>query len=189
MSSHNGLAAQFAAAAAAVADSPTRPPLTGTTAPAGLAGEPGLARLRANLEGTVPPPPTWYLLGFRLREAEHGRVVFELDPLPGHGNYGGTMHGGVIAALADSAMACAVLSTLDADVWCATIEMKINWLRPVPLEEARLHAVGTVRSSGSSVAVAEASLSVGSTEVASAVSTHAIRAARRLPGGPGIGVR
>lgn len=180
------LAAQYAAAAAAVAESQTAPPLSGDGSPISLAGEPGLARLIANLDGTVPPPPTWYLLGYRLVAAEHGRVQFELDPLPGHANYGGTLHGGVIAALADSAMACAVLSTLDVDVWCATIELKVNMLRPVPLERGRVHAVGKVRSSGRSVAVAEASLAVDGQDVAIGLSSHAIRSARRLPGGPEV---
>lgn len=176
--------ADHAGAAAAIAASPTRPLNGGHMEPSRMAGSPGLERLLANLTGTIPPPPAWYVLGYRLTAVEHGRVAFEMAPLPGHTNYGGTVHGGVISALADSAMACAVLSVLDADHWCATIELKVNMLRPVAAPGELLRATGSVRWRGGSTAVAEASLTVGDEEVAICLSTHAIRAARRLTGGP-----
>jgi uncharacterized protein (TIGR00369 family) len=176
-----------AAAAAAIADSPTRPSRDCAVVPERLAGAPGVERLRANLDGTIPPPPAWYALGYRLTAVEHGRVDFAMEPLPGHTNYGGTVHGGVISALADSAMACAVLSVLDADHWCATIELKVNMLRPVAAPGDLLLATGTVRWRGGTTAVAEATLRVGDREVAIGTSTHVIRPSRRLAGGPVAG--
>lgn len=179
------LAERYAAAAAAVHKSPTQPPLTGDTDPMAL-HSPGVDRLRANLEGRVPPPPTWFTLGYRLTAVEHGAVTFALAPLPGHTNYGGTLHGGVLSALSDSAMACAVLSVLDAEHWCATIELKVNLLRSVRAPGPPLMAHGTVRWRGKTTAMAEATLLVDGVEVAVASSTHAIRPRRFLPGGPAV---
>lgn len=182
-SEHLVLAEHYAAAAAAVHDSPTQPPHTGDADPSALHSS-GLARLTANLEGHIPPPPTWYTLGYRLTAVESGAVTFALAPLPAHTNYGGTVHGGVLSALADSAMACAVLSVLDAEHWCATIELKINLLRTVLVPGPTIIAEGTVRWRGGSTAMAEATLRVDDVEVAVATSTHAIRPRRILPGGP-----
>ena len=177
------LAAYYAQEAAAVRESATRPPLTGV-ADAGHEGRTGFERLLANLEGRVPPPPTWFTLGYRLRSVDRGAVVFEMAPMAGHTNYGGTVHGGVLAALADSAMACAVLSDLDASHWCATIELKVNLLRPVSAPGPLLLAAGTLRWRGSTTALAEATLTVAGAEVAVSSSTLAIRPDRILPGGP-----
>jgi uncharacterized protein (TIGR00369 family) len=179
------LAEQYAAAATAVHESPTQPPRTGDADPSALQSS-GLDRLRANLEGRVPPPPTWFTLGYCLTAVDHGAVTFALAPLPAHTNYGGTLHGGVLSALSDSAMACAVLSVLDAEHWCATIELKINLLRSVRAPGPPLMAHGTVRWRGRSTAMAEATLLVDDVEVAVASSTHAIRPRRFLPGGPAV---
>lgn len=179
------LAEEFAAAAAAVRDSPTQPPRTGDADLSALQSS-GVDRLRANLEGRVPPPPLWFTLGYRLTAVENGAITVALAPLSAHTNYGGTVHGGVLSALADSAMACAVLSVLDANHWCATIELKINLLRTVLAPGPELIAHGTVRWRGKSTAMAEATLSVDGVEVAVATSTHAIRSRRFLPGGPAV---
>ncbi len=81
-------------------------------------------------------------LGARITEAEPGRVVLELVAGPQHRHEGGVVQGGVITQIADAAMGMS-LGTLQEDgLWNTTIELKINFLRPVI--EGRLRAVGKV---------------------------------------------
>jgi uncharacterized protein (TIGR00369 family) len=82
--------------------------------------------------GTVESPALLRILGFALVSCSEGEAVFSLPADPArHGNLMGTLHGGVVATLADSAMGFAFASTLAADESFATLEMKINFLRPV----------------------------------------------------------
>jgi len=81
-------------------------------------------------------------LGARIAEAEPGRVVVELDAGPEHRHGGGVVQGGVITQIADAAMGMS-LATLQKDrMWNTTIELKINFLRPVV--QGTLRAVGRV---------------------------------------------
>ena len=81
-------------------------------------------------------------LGARIAEAEPGRVVVDLVAGPQHRHAGGVVQGGVITQIADAAMGMS-LGTLQEDgVWNTTIELKINFLRPV--HEGRLQAIGRV---------------------------------------------
>src|SRR5256714_14271384 len=88
-------------------------------------------------------PAGWMeTLGARITEAEPGRVVLELVAGPQHRHGGGVVQGGVITQIADAAMGMS-LATLQPDgMWNTTIELKINFLRPVV--EGRLRAVGRV---------------------------------------------
>jgi uncharacterized protein (TIGR00369 family) len=80
----------------------------------------------------VQPPPIAQLIGFEPVELDSGRALFRLDVDPArHANPMGTLHGGVLCDLADAAMGYAYASTLDEDETFATIELKINFLRPV----------------------------------------------------------
>jgi uncharacterized protein (TIGR00369 family) len=81
-------------------------------------------------------------LGARISEAEPGRVVVELIAGAQHRHGGGVVQGGVITQIADAAMGM-TLATLQAEgMWNTTIELKINFIRPVV--EGRLRAVGRV---------------------------------------------
>ena len=81
-------------------------------------------------------------LGARISEAEPGRVVLELEAGPQHRHGGGVVQGGVITQIADAAMGMS-LGTLQVDgVWNTTVELKINFLRPVI--SGRIRAVGRV---------------------------------------------
>lgn len=81
-------------------------------------------------------------LGARVAEAEPGRVVIELEAGPQHRHGGGVVQGGVITQIADAAMGMS-LATLQKDGnWNTTIELKINFLRPVV--EGTLRAIGRV---------------------------------------------
>jgi len=96
----------------------------------------GEARLKTFLEriadGTAPAPALALTLGFRPGTFGEGTAVFIMDTNPeSHGNVMGTLHGGVLATLADSAMGFAFATTLAAEESFATLEMKISFLRPV----------------------------------------------------------
>src|SRR6202158_4313595 len=89
------------------------------------------------------PPDGWMAtLGARITEAEPGRVVLELEAGPQHRHGGGVVQGGVITQIADAAMGMS-LGTLQEDgLWNTTIELKINFIRPVI--SGRIRAVGRV---------------------------------------------
>lgn len=104
---------------------------------------------RRMIAGEVDPPPVAQLIGFRMVEADPGRVVFELDAGPQHASPLGTIHGGVICDVADAAMGCAHASLLDEGETFTTLELKVNFLKPV--WQGRLTAVGTVVKAGRTV--------------------------------------
>ena len=84
----------------------------GVVAPDVLKSYDGLGFLKAIIAGTVPNPPISGLVGFHLVEAEQGRAVFEGVPEFHHYNPIGTVHGGFAATLLDSALGCAIFSTI-----------------------------------------------------------------------------
>lgn len=87
----------------------------------------GLSFLKSIIDGTVPNPPISELLGFHLVEAEQGRAVFEGVPEFRHYNPIGTVHAGFTATLLNSALGCAIFSTIrKGDTW-TTLELKMNW--------------------------------------------------------------
>jgi len=86
-------------------------------------------------------PDGWMkTIGARITEAEPGRVVLELIAGPEHRHGGGVVQGGVITQIADAAMGMSVATLQENGIWNTTIELKINFLRPV--REGRLRAVG-----------------------------------------------
>jgi uncharacterized protein (TIGR00369 family) len=115
----------------------------------------GLEFLRAIAAGELPGAPIADLLGFAPVEAEEGRVVFAAVPEQQHYNPIGTVHGGLAATLLDSAMGCAVHSTLPAGVGYTTLELKVNFVRTITSETGRILCEGTVVHRGGRVATAE----------------------------------
>jgi uncharacterized protein (TIGR00369 family) len=81
-------------------------------------------------------------LGARIAEAEPGRVVVEIDAGPQHRQGAGVVQGGVITQIADAAMGMSLATMQEDRVWNTTVELKINFLRPV--REGTLRAVGRV---------------------------------------------
>lgn len=116
----------------------------------------GYEQLRALQRGEAAPPPAASLLGLSLDEVERGRVVFSVVADELHENPMGTMHGGVVATLVDSAMGCAVASMLPAGAAYTTIELKTNYVRPIVQTTGRVRAEGVVVHIGGRVATAEA---------------------------------
>jgi uncharacterized protein (TIGR00369 family) len=89
-----------------------------------------LDHFHAMIRGEAPAPPISELLGFRMTEAAEGRVVMEMEIEERHTSPPGSAHGGVLCDIADAAMGCAFGTLFDADTPWATVELKINYLRP-----------------------------------------------------------
>jgi uncharacterized protein (TIGR00369 family) len=115
----------------------------------------GLSFLKSIIDGTLPSPPIGQTLGFRLIEAEPNRAVFEGEPSFAHYNPIGTVHAGFAATLLDSAVACAVMTTLAKGEAYTTLEIKINLVRALTKEVGMVAAEGVVLHRGRSIATAE----------------------------------
>jgi uncharacterized protein (TIGR00369 family) len=118
----------------------------------------GLEYLRAMLRGELPGPPIARLIGFGFVEVEEGRVVFDCEPAEYHYNPIGSVHGGLACTLFDSAMGCAVHTVLPAGVGYTTVELKVNFLRPITASTGRLLCEGNTIHVGGRIATAEARL-------------------------------
>ena len=118
----------------------------------------GLELLRAMADGSLPAPPIMHLIDLAGMRVEEGSVTLLLDPQEFHYNPLGSMHGGVISTLLDTAAACSVHSTLPVGVGYTSLDLNVKFLRPVTLASGRLTCVGSVLQSGRRTALAEARL-------------------------------
>jgi uncharacterized protein (TIGR00369 family) len=118
----------------------------------------GIAYLKAIQSGELPPPPISALVGMTTVEVDEGRVVFRAEPAEYHYNPLGTVHGGIAATLLDSAMGCAVQSLLPAGTGYTTLEIKVNYLRPITSATGTVTCEGKVIHMGGRTATAEARL-------------------------------
>ena len=116
----------------------------------------GYERLVAMQRGELAPPPAIALLGLELERVEPGTTVFSMTADEVHENPMGTMHGGIVATLVDTAMGCALSSLLPVDAGFTTLELKINFVRAITQATGRVHAEGSVVHSGGRVATIEA---------------------------------
>jgi uncharacterized protein (TIGR00369 family) len=119
------------------------------------AGMTGLDAMRAVASGELPPPPIAALMDFDIRSVDPGLVQFEVKPAEFHYNPIGVVHGGLAATLLDSVMGCAVHSTLDAGDLYTTLEIKVNYVRPMTRHSGLVIAEGKVIHTGGRVATAE----------------------------------
>ena len=99
------------------------------------------------LRGEISPPPIARLLEFALKAIEPGRAVFEMPVDERHHNPMGTLHGGIYCDLADAAMGYAYAGTLGEGETFTTVELKINFFRPMRrgklVAEAKVIRAGT----------------------------------------------
>jgi uncharacterized protein (TIGR00369 family) len=109
-------------------------------------------------DGKIKPPPVAVLLGYKLSEVEIGRVVFELNPAEYHYNPLASVHGGIAATLLDSAMTAAILSTLRIGLTCSTLEIKVNFVRPINSRTGLVRGEGKIIYVGSRTGTAEGKL-------------------------------
>ena len=110
------------------------------------------------LSGELPPAPFAGIMGVELVEVGDGRVVFAGRPGAGFLNPLGTVHGGWTATLLDSAMGCAVHSTLRAGRLYTTTSMTVNYVRALAGDGERVRCEGSVAHVGGRLATSEGRL-------------------------------
>jgi uncharacterized protein (TIGR00369 family) len=129
-----------------------------------------LERIERIVRGEAPQPPIGKLLGMRLVHVAAGESRFELDAGERHSNPMGTLHGGILCDIADGAMGIAFASTLEEGESFTTLELKINFLKPV--WKTRLTARGRLVKRGKTIGMVECDVTNAEGElVARATST------------------
>ncbi len=124
--------------------------------PAAMATTSGIDLLRALRDREFPPPPVMDTIDAQLLEVDEGRVVFGMTPQEFHYNPLGSVHGGMIATILDSALGCAVHSRLPAGVGYTSLEIKVNYVRGITVATGPIRCEGVVLSLGRRSATAEA---------------------------------
>lgn len=109
-------------------------------------------------DGIYPAPPISELFEYGISEIERGKITFEGIAKPEFYNPMGTTHGGFISTLLDSAMACAIHSTLEAGKGSTSVELKVNFVRPIFEKTGKLYAVGEAINVGRQIGSAEGRL-------------------------------
>jgi uncharacterized protein (TIGR00369 family) len=120
--------------------------------------EHGLDVLRRVVAGQLPNSPMAQLMGLTLTEVSEGYAVFTAMPAEYHYNPAGVTHGGFAATLLDSAMGCAVYSTVRPPTNYTTVELKVNLLKPITAKTGLVLGMGRVLHRGRRTAVAEGRL-------------------------------
>ncbi len=115
----------------------------------------GLTFVRGLLTGQFPAPPMTQTLGFSLAEADQGRALFIGEPQSRHYNPIGSVHGGFAMTLLDSALGCAIHTTLAKGETYTTLEIKVNLVRPLTKDTGPVRAEGRVIHRGRTVATSE----------------------------------
>jgi len=123
--------------------------------PEQLSGRTGMEVFEAIFAGDLPPPPIGDALDIVAIHIEPGIAVFQGRPSRKHYNPLGTVHGGWFATLLDSAVGCAVHTTLPAGRGYTTLELKVNMVRPLNDRVPMVRAEGKVIHVGHRVATAE----------------------------------
>jgi uncharacterized protein (TIGR00369 family) len=116
----------------------------------------GLEYLQAAQQRHVSVAPIASLMGYELAEVREGRVMFTVSPDEYHYNPLGVVHGGLLATVMDSAMACAIHTTLPRGEGSTTVELHINYVRAVTTQIGRLRCEGEIIHRGGRIATAQA---------------------------------
>lgn len=118
----------------------------------------GLRLFELYRDGAMDPTGIASLLDIRCPEVEDGRIVFTCKTRPDFANPLGQLHGGIAATLLDSAMGCAVHTTLAANQAYASLDISVRYIRPGTIDGGELRAEGKVVHRGRKVRTAEATL-------------------------------
>jgi uncharacterized protein (TIGR00369 family) len=128
-----------------------------SVSPAPITGT-GIDYLQRIVAGEIPGVPIGETLGFRLAEVEPGRVVLVGCPDARSYNLIGSVHGGWAAAILDTALALSTLSTLEASQSFTTVDIRVNYLRPLTTQTGDVRAEGRVLQAGRRLAYGDARL-------------------------------
>jgi uncharacterized protein (TIGR00369 family) len=131
----------------------------------------GLEYFVAIMRGVLAPPPSLELLGFRVVDVRRGRVSFAWEPGESTLNAVGSVHGGIVCALLDTAASAALLSVLPDGKAAVSMEIKVNYLRPLRPNGGSLSAIGTVVKEGKQVGFTEARVTTDSGAVVATASS------------------
>jgi len=132
--------------------------VTGVVPPETLLSYDGRGFLQAIVDGKLPQPPMCGTLGFHLAAVGDGWAAFEGLPEFRHYNPIGSVHGGFAATLLDSALGCAIFSTMARGETWTTLELKFNLVRPITKDTGTVRAEGRIIHRGRTVATSEGTL-------------------------------
>jgi uncharacterized protein (TIGR00369 family) len=118
----------------------------------------GLEAMQALIRGEVPAPPIADLMGFRIVEAGEGIAVFEGTPAEYHYNPIGVVHGGFALTMMDSALGCAIHTTLPVGVGYTTTDVQVRFIRGITKDTGVVRAAAKAIHVGRSTGIAEARL-------------------------------
>lgn len=118
----------------------------------------GLRLFELYREGALEPTGIAELLDIRCPEVEEGRIVFTAKARPDFANPLGALHGGIAATLLDSAMGCAVHTTLPAGMVYTSLDISVRYIRAGAIDGSELRAEGRVVHRGRKIRTAEATL-------------------------------
>jgi uncharacterized protein (TIGR00369 family) len=118
----------------------------------------GLDYVRAVRAGELPPPPIAVVMNYSIAELEEGRAVFEGEPGEEHYNPIGVVHGGYASTILDSALGCAVHTTLPAGVAYTSHTLEVKYLRPITRDTGIIRCEAEVVYRGRKTATSEARL-------------------------------
>lgn len=118
----------------------------------------GLDFLNQMKDGTLPAAPAVDTLAIHLNELEFGVANFDFIPEDFHYNAVGTVHGGVISTILDTAMGCSLLSTLTEEFTFTTLELKVNFMRAITVNSGKMTTKTKLIHAGRTTAVIEATL-------------------------------
>lgn len=118
----------------------------------------GLEYLQQMMQGEIAPAPAVSTFGIEAVSCADGYAEFSILPQKFHYNAVGSMHGGVITTILDTAMGCTLMTTQDVGKTFTTLELKVNFLKAVTEKSGKLYAKGHIIHAGRTTAYLEAHL-------------------------------
>ncbi|AWM14826.1 PaaI family thioesterase [Flavobacterium sediminis] len=118
----------------------------------------GLEYLKGIFAGSIAAPPIFNTVDFKVISVEKGQVIFEFHPKEFHYNPVGSVHGGIVTTILDSAIGCSLLSTLPVKTTFTTLDLKINFVAKINTKTPVLKTHTKIIHQGKTTALLEADL-------------------------------